>query len=420
METGGKDSPVSGRQKIIMHQRTIFNLAMPITVVRYQAANSLLLCATHGGSVYGFNAADDFRVLFRLETGLADISGLDVHPQEKVAAVAGMGTHQIWDLSAQRCLMNESFAPYNQGPPGYGSGFCLRFHHSGWAIFGGYSFSFRAYNYKTGERRELFAGADYNVWLDFHPSGDIGLASILYPQDSAEIRFFDFKPSGEYVIYSEPKILFLPDGGLPSDIPVRSIFSPRGNSLLSTTTNSYYLELRQDIEKRGALLGAVLVHGFPDYELLHEVEILGALKDLEAYPGSGPAGETLYGAHDVLSNPAALALGDYCVCGTPSGDLALVDCKQGKVAYQESVHSGRVLSIDAVSLYQVVSGSMDGTLRLCDFAPEIGKGRKPEDVGSSVHDSVLASEREFFAVAAVDEDAWQPPTTPSSQSLLLS
>lgn len=386
-----------------MQQRTIFETETSITVVRYQPANSLLLCATHGGSIYGLDAADGFRPLFHLQTGLAHISGLDVHPQEKVVALTGMGTYQIWDLAAQRCLMSESFYPHDQAPPG--EGFCVRFHHSGWAIFGSYTDSFRAYNYKTGERRELFAGADYNVWLDFHPSGDIGLASVLHPQDSSEILFFDFKPSGNYILYADPKIEFRPEKNAPSDIPVRSVFSPRGDSLLSTTTNPYNLELQADVKRQGALLGIMLVHGFPDYELLHEVEILGILEDLVAYPSSGPSGETLYGAQDVLSNPATLAYGDYCVCGASSGCLTLVDCKQGKVVHQEAAHQSRVLSVDTVGVHQVASGDINGVLRLCDFAQEI---REEENAGLFVREVVAASAREFYTVAVVDENAWRP------------
>lgn len=393
-----------------MQQRLIVGTQAPITVVRYQAANALLLCATHGGAVHGLDAADGFRPLFRMETGLGHIAGLDVHPQDKVVALAGMGTHQIWDLGAQRCLMSQNYPPHDQGPPGYGSGFCLRFHRSGWAIFGGYSFSFRAYNYKTGEQRELFAGADYNVWLDFHPSGDIGLASVLHPQSYSEILFFDFKPSGDYTLYAEPKIEFLPDETLlPSDIPIRSIFSPQGDRLLSTTTNPYYLELREDVERQGVLLGVVMVHGFPDYEVLHEVDILGTLENLAALPGSGPGGETLYGAQEALSNPAALALGDYCVCGTPAGSLALVDCKQGAVVHQEAVHPSQVLSVAAIGPHQVVSGGMDGTLRLRDFTQEIEGAGGAGGLGTSLQETIAASTREFYALAVEDEDAWQPP-----------
>lgn len=381
-----------------MQKQEIFHASSPVTVVKYQQANALLVCATRDGMIYGFDAATEFRPLFRFSSGLTTVDGLDIHPRDKVIALAGQGTHQFWDLPGQRQIFSDSYPLYHQSGPGDGSGFCLRFHHSDWAIFGSYAASFIARNYKTGERRDLFVGSDSNVCLDFHPSGRLALASLLLPQDAAKIVFFEFLASGDCTLYREPEIEFL-DEETETDIPVNAVFAPRGDQLLSSTTNMYIMQSREEVEEVGALLGFAMSHSFPGCELIHEVPILGKLANLTKYENAGEDGETLYGAGGWLSNLVAIAGGGYGVCGTQAGEVVLVDYGRGRVVLQENVHSSQINSVTAMNPNQVVTGGDDGSLYLCGFAEEVGTLENTTDVPQ---EAASASEREFYSVALAD------------------
>lgn len=381
-----------------MQQQEIFHASSPVTVVKYQQANALLVCATRDGMIYGFDTATEFRPLFQFSSGLTTVDGLDIHPRDKVIALAGQGTHQFWDLPGQRQIFSDSYPLYQQSGSGDGSGFCLRFHHSDWAIFGSYGAGFVARNYKTGELRDLFVGSDSNVCLDFHPSGRLALASLLLPQDSAKIVFFEFLASGDCTLYREPEIEFL-DEETETDIPVNAVFAPRGDQLLSSTTNMYIMQSRKEVEEVGALLGFVMSHSFPGCDLIHEVPILGRLGDLTKYEKAGRDGETLYGAGGWLSNLVAIAGGSYGACGTQAGEVVLIDYTEGKVVLQESVHHSQINSVTAAGLHQVITGGDDGFLYLYDFAEEVGTSDGVTDVPQ---EAASASEREFYRIALTD------------------
>ena len=381
-----------------MQQREIFHASSPITVARFQSANALLVCATLDGIIYTFDVEADFQLLSKFSTGLTSVDGLDIHPREKVIVLAGQGTHQFWDIAAQQQLFSESYPLYQHSTPGDGSGFCLRFHDSDWAIFGSYGEDFIGRNYKTGEKRNLFIGSESNVCLDFHPTGDLALASFLLPQNSAKIVFFDFHASGDCTLYKEPEIEFL-DDEIETDIPVNAIFTPRGDQLLSSTTNMYIMQSREEVKEVGALLGFVMSHRFPGCELIHEVPVLGKLEDLTAYEKAGENDETLYGAGSWLSNIVAIAEGNYGVCGTQSGELVLVDLRAGEVAHQVEVHKEQINYVTALSFSQVVTCGDDGLLKLCDLGEEVGT---TSDRANFPQGRASASEREFYQVALVN------------------
>lgn len=381
-----------------MQQQEIFRAPAPVTTVKYQAENALVVFATQQGKIYGLNAADNFRLLFEFSSGLKSVDGLDIHPRDKVIAVAGQGTHQFWDLARQQILSSVEYAPYQRSVPGDGSGFCLRFHHSDWAIFGSYGAEFVARNYKTGEHRDLFIGSDSNVCVDFHPSGRLALASLLIPQDSARIVFFEFFASGNCTLYRQPELEFL-DDDVETDIPVNAVFSPQGNQLLSSATNMYIMQTQEEIKEVGALLGFAMSHSFPDCTLIHEVPILGKLEDLAKYGNAGPKGETLYGAGSWLSNIAILASGAYGVCGTQSGDLTLVDYHAGQVVHQENVHIKQINSVVALGLERVVTGGEDGLINLCDFSEEVGSQSRNE---KHLQEDASESEQKFYRLALAD------------------
>ena len=390
-----------------MQQQKVFQAPAPITCVKYQPENALVVFATQAGEIYGLNAADKFRLLFEFSTGLASVDGLDIHPHAKVIAVAGQGTHQFWDLTRQQKLSSIEYPAYRRSVSGDGAGFCLRFHCSDWAIFGSYGTEFVARNYKTGEHRELFIGSESNVCLDFHPSSRLALASLLLPQDSARIVFFEFLASGACTLYRQPEIEFL-DDDIETDIPVNAVFSPQGNQLLSSTTNRYIMQTQEETKEVGALLGFVMSHRFPSGELVHEVPILGKLEDLEKYENTGPEGQTLYGAGGWLSNIAVLGGGAYGACGTQSGDLALVDYQAGKVVYQENVHQKQINSAAALGREQVITGGEEGSLMLCDFSKEIASQNRNEQ---HLQEDATASEQEFYKIslAATPASGVPPP-----------
>ena len=377
-----------------MRQQVIYQASAGISTVRYQPASNLLLCGTYDGRVIGLDAQNEFQVVHEFSTGLTAIDGLDVHAHEPIIAVAGQGTHQAWHLPTKQRLFSESFPPFDQSPPGYGSGFCLCFHHSlqpsDWVLFGSYSANFIAHNWRTGERRELCVGSDYNVWLAFHPAGDIGCASCLHPQSHSKIGYFDFRSSGEMSAYHKPYILF-DEADVNTDYPVRCTFTPDGSHLLTSGTNTYLTQTEAEVSHSGGLLGTVNVYNFPDSQLIHEIKIRGELHDMaETMTFNG----TEYCAEGSISNVAALAGGHCAVCGTQSGQLVLVDCVAGVVVETVSLSTNCVTSVDTINAVTIAVAGEDGTVILCGLSEQIVTLQQ-----ASSKEVAQSSARQFFSQA---------------------
>ena len=384
-----------------MRAQQIYQNKTPINVVRYQAANRLLVCATADGRVIALDASADFRPVAEIQTGLSTIDGLDIHSQERVIAVAGQGAHQGWNLESGRRLFHESFSPYDQSPPGYGSGYCLRFHQgqqaSDWVLFGSYAQRFIARNWRTGERRELFVGSDYNVWIAFHPAGDLGVASLLIPQSHSHIGFFRFTAQGEYTTYRKPGINILSDQ-VQTDVPVRCCFTPDGAQLLTAFTNTYIMQTIEEVQSQGALLGVIRAYDFPGCRRLNEVSLWGQMRDLTVYEGYGENGETLYGAAGSVTNAVVLSGGDLAACGMQNGRVALVDLQRGEVAAYLPLHRGAVHSVDLLDAATLLTAGEDGQVMLCDLRPQFGE--PPSNRAAAA--AVSAAGVEEFLQAAVE------------------
>ena len=343
----------------------IFKSSSAVTVVRSQPSHSLIICATQEGSVIGLDSSRDFRQKLIMATGLATIEGLDVHPTEMVTAVAGKGRFQIWDISNQNLLFQEQFSN-----TGLGFGFCLRFHpRSSWVLFAGYMSSFVACDWKSQKTEKLFEGADFNVWIDFHPNGELGAGSVLFPQWESRIGFFTFQESGKCEVYTKPIIQ------KDSDVPMRMIFSPDGTKLVVSYTNLNFMQLSEDIQVRGAVLGFLALYELSTCKLLYECPVLGTPNDLHAYGDYGPKGETLYGPKGFLTNVITLSHGRYAACGTQNGTIALLDISAGKIKQYLPVHGGNIHSIDKLDEVTLVSGGADGTVRLIDLSEDIEQGQ---------------------------------------------
>lgn len=390
-----------------------------INVVKYQPASGLLYCGTHDGRILGLDVAAGFRLVLDIETGLSSVAGLDVHAAGPIVAVSGQGTHQAWDCARKVRLFHESYSPYDQNPGD--DGFCLRFHvpppgapASDWVLFGSFG-DFVARNVHTGEKRPLFVGSDYNVWIAFHPAGDLGVASCLEPQDSTFFGLFDFNPNADHVIpYTAPLIRFEPvEGAAPDltmDVPAYCVFSPDGDYLVTAWANMNLMQTRAEIEEMGALVGVLSVYRFPECDLLHEIPILGQREDMleyEGYDQQTGKPEPVYGTPGFVSNLVLLGSGGIAAaCGTPGGRVALIDWVKGEVIQQPLLHEGEVTSVETISLMEIVSAGQDGRVVLLNSKEFLQTSDLPKATAADALAEAGRRKQEFLEKAVAGSDSF--------------